>query len=388
MLFPPSRIFLGVIQETKFFLLVLLFLLIGFGLGFHMLSGGDVSHHRFGNLQRMLPDIMMMMLGEMGDTGDFLGLADPLDEDYSIFGKYPTHSPFPRPFPRRARTCTLSCVFKCEFCCWLPSRPCRAARAMLHLNATSLEGLKVCPNTEAPSHHPPLTLCAPSPPLFDSTFIALFHLFCPGNKMEFGVGAVLLMMFIIIFPIMLINMLVALLSDIFDRVQENMEEEWRAEQCRIIVEMEYYALRDRRGRLKGLGKSQRNKIFPSWIHLLTPDHMKNARQWRGRLNAISSRVGLEFKNVIGSIGISEMRVQLLNVSKEISSLQRSVERIQQQNGRTEENTEDGDGKQHADGNHSSRGAQDRGDDGWGGGWGGGGGGGGGRSPGRGPGRRP
>ena len=45
--------------------------------------------------------------------------------------------------------------------------------------------------------------------------------------MEFGVGAVLLMMFIIIFPIMLINMLVALLSDIFDRVQENMEEEWR-----------------------------------------------------------------------------------------------------------------------------------------------------------------
>ena len=119
--FSPSRIFLGVIQETKFFLLVLLFLLIGFGLGFHMLSGGDVSHHRFGNLQRMLPDIMMMMLGEMGDTGDFLGLADPLNEDYSVFGKYPrrpppthsTHSPFHSPFhasSRGARTCTLSCV--------------------------------------------------------------------------------------------------------------------------------------------------------------------------------------------------------------------------------------------------------------------------------------
>ena len=103
--FSPSRIFLGVIQETKFFLLVLLFLLIGFGLGFHMLSGGDVSHHRFGNLQRMLPDIMMMMLGEMGDTGDFLGLADPLNEDYSVFGKYP---PAPPPTPPTPLSTLLS----------------------------------------------------------------------------------------------------------------------------------------------------------------------------------------------------------------------------------------------------------------------------------------
>ena len=132
---PFVRIFIAVISETRQLLYLLGLILLGFGAAFFVLSGTVLSVERFGNLQRLVVNLIMMMLGELGDFHDFMRIDEGFEADVgkdSLIGRFYPNGRF-----------------------------------------------------------------------VDEGFI----------------GYLIFVIFIVIVPLVLINMLVALLSDIFDRVQ-------------------------------------------------------------------------------------------------------------------------------------------------------------------------
>jgi hypothetical protein len=61
--------------------------------------------------------------------------------------------------------------------------------------------------------------------------------------------------------VIMLNLLIALMTDIYGRVQRNVENEWLVERCKIILEVE--ALLPRY-------LTQSDSLFPRWLHVLQP----------------------------------------------------------------------------------------------------------------------
>ena len=97
-------------------------------------------------------------------------------------------------------------------------------------------------------------------------------------------------------------------------VQAKSEEEWRKEQAFIVLEMELF-----------LSKASRHdqKKFPQWIQVLVPEFIK-ARNWTGRLNAITSRVGEEIELSLDKLDIGGLRGEVNDIRTEIQSMHNAI----------------------------------------------------------------
>ena len=75
-----------------------------------------------------------------------------------------------------------------------------------------------------------------------------------------GLSVTLMVIFSLLATIMMLNVLIALLNDVYQRVSLNVEDEWYMERCRIIMEIE-----------NTLGsKGANERWFPKWLHVLEP----------------------------------------------------------------------------------------------------------------------
>ena len=90
-------------------------------------------------------------------------------------------------------------------------------------------------------------------------------------------------MFVLIVVVVLMNQLIALMGDSYDRVQENYTVQARISRARVILDMMDLYVRE-----------NDDRIFARWIHVLRPagDHEKSGKKgaWGGRLKAVKTAV--------------------------------------------------------------------------------------------------
>ena len=103
------------------------------------------------------------------------------------------------------------------------------------------------------------------------------------------VGKVMSGGFVFVVVTILMNQLIALMGDSYDRVQENYVVQARISRARVIVDM------------MDLYVAQEDKIvFARWIHVLRPSgaHARNGRKgWEGRLKAVKKAVSNAEKKI-------------------------------------------------------------------------------------------
>ena len=114
------------------------------------------------------------------------------------------------------------------------------------------------------------------------------------NSASPSLGVFLLVCYMLITPIILLNALIAIMGDSYDRVQANANAEWRCEQAKIVLELEQL-----------LYTKQRKDplMFPTWVHVLKPkpinegddEDASQQTQWLGRAGELKSFVRSELK---------------------------------------------------------------------------------------------
>ena len=85
----------------------------------------------------------------------------------------------------------------------------------------------------------------------------------------------------------MLNLLIAIMGDSYDKVQENAFLEYRRELARVIVEIEIMMTKKER---------RRRDYFPRWLHVLQPTTTGGARQrdrWIGRIREIKESVEVQ-----------------------------------------------------------------------------------------------
>lgn len=114
------------------------------------------------------------------------------------------------------------------------------------------------------------------------------------NSASPSLGVFLLVCYMLITPIILLNALIAIMGDSYDRVQTNANAEWRCEQAKIVLELEQL-----------LYTKQRKDplMFPTWVHVLKPkpidegddEDASQQTQWLGRAGELKRIVRSELK---------------------------------------------------------------------------------------------
>jgi hypothetical protein len=98
----------------------------------------------------------------------------------------------------------------------------------------------------------------------------------------------------LITPIILLNALIAIMGDSYDRVQANSNAEWRREQAKVVLELEQLLYTKQR---------KDPRMFPTWIHVLKPKPIDEGddadasqqTQWLGRAGELKTFVRSELK---------------------------------------------------------------------------------------------
>jgi len=80
-----------------------------------------------------------------------------------------------------------------------------------------------------------------------------------GSETQYVLGVIYLCSFTFFVSIVMLNLLIALMGDIYAGVQENVENEWLLERAKIILELEPF--------LSTADKASKEN-FPSWVHVL------------------------------------------------------------------------------------------------------------------------
>lgn len=114
----------------------------------------------------------------------------------------------------------------------------------------------------------------------------------PGTSFwEFFSTILLFIVFTAFINIIMLNLLIAIMSDIFDHVQESAQSEFLFARARIILEFEEM-VNFKSGSKK---KSSREELFPTWLQVLTPaDQLKKAQsdlpndKWTGRAQKVTN----------------------------------------------------------------------------------------------------
>ena len=114
-------------------------------------------------------------------------------------------------------------------------------------------------------------------------------------------GTIMSGAFVFVVVTVLMNQLIALMGDSYDRVQENYVVQARISRARVIVDMmDLYVAEDD------------DTVFARWIHVLRPAgaHARNGRDgWQGRLKAVKKAVATAEKRISDKL-TEEIRVRL------------------------------------------------------------------------------
>mmetsp|Transcript_6199 Transcript_6199/g.12871 ORF Transcript_6199/g.12871 Transcript_6199/m.12871 type:complete len:1433 (-) Transcript_6199:1267-5565(-) len=111
------------------------------------------------------------------------------------------------------------------------------------------------------------------------------------DKSRHIVISVLFVLFTLFINIIMLNLLIAIMGDIFDRIQENAKAEFIFARAQIIIEFE--------GALnflipQNIRKREEENWFPTWLQVLTPQQVDFSEyeedEWNGRLRAVLRRV--------------------------------------------------------------------------------------------------
>lgn len=107
---------------------------------------------------------------------------------------------------------------------------------------------------------------------------------------EYFSTALLFIVFTAFINIIMLNLLIAIMSDIFDRVQESAQSEFLFARARIILEFEDMLKAKKSG-------SKNEDVFPTWLQVLTPadEQKKNQSdspndEWSGRVQKVTSSI--------------------------------------------------------------------------------------------------
>ena len=115
-------------------------------------------------------------------------------------------------------------------------------------------------------------------------------------------------------PVVLLNLLIALMSDSYERIQDKADVEFQMLQAGIILNIEEF-----------LSEKEKNdpKKFPKWLHVLVPVGKGNGKgesgmAWQGVLNDIKDRIDAQEKQMQDEIEIVKTDVNV--VKTEVSAI--------------------------------------------------------------------
>ena len=100
-----------------------------------------------------------------------------------------------------------------------------------------------------------------------------------------GVTALLFISFTYFINIVMLNLLIAIMGDIFDKIQENAKAEFMLARAQVVLEFEEVL------RANGDMDAGNEVWFPTWLQVLVPtlEH-KDESDWAGRLRALKASI--------------------------------------------------------------------------------------------------
>ncbi|GMH77398.1 hypothetical protein TrST_g9186 [Triparma strigata] len=152
----------------------------------------------------------------------------------------------------------------------------------------------------------------------------------PGTSFwEFISTILLFIVFTAFINIIMLNLLIAIMSDIFDRVQESAQSEFLFARARIILEFEEMLKLNNKKREK-----KSSALFPTWLQVLTPaDHQKNAQsdlpsnEWSGRVQKVTNSIK-ELSNKMDE-NVENARETATKANEELKEQQEAIRKEQE-----------------------------------------------------------
>jgi len=161
--------------------------------------------------------------------------------------------------------------------------------------------------------------------------------------------------FMYLVNVVLLNLLIAIMGDIYDQIQENARAQFLFSKARLILEFEEVTKPD-----KNLSDRDLNEHFPVWLQILEPTKAKadnGIEIWTGRVRSLKlaiSRAAQQTTNIITSVhdmvsdifdmtklnsnevtevkeAVGELRMVLLQLLKENCHVKETLEAIRQEN---------------------------------------------------------
>ena len=131
---------------------------------------------------------------------------------------------------------------------------------------------------------------------------------------EPAIAYMLMICYTVFVSIIMLNLLIAFMTDVYDLIQRNVENEWMLERTKILLEIEPFlpaSLRDS------------PEYFPRWLHVLQPQESKKPEAIRNadlltQNLALEARV-MELSNAVAA-GQASLQQQLSSVEQRISTL--------------------------------------------------------------------
>ena len=150
------------------------------------------------------------------------------------------------------------------------------------------------------------------------------------NSASASLGVFLLVCYMLITPIILLNALIAIMGDSYERVILNVSAEWRCEQAKILLEFEQLLYPEQR---------KDPRMFPTWVHVLQPKAIgegngeaesQQQTQWAGRAGELKNFVRSELKESQAQLDVklekaqSQLDKQLKESEQELSKTVKSA----------------------------------------------------------------
>eukprot|EP00049_Salpingoeca_infusionum_P015675 m.306947 g.306947 ORF g.306947 m.306947 type:complete len:1444 (-) comp15929_c0_seq1:219-4550(-) len=117
----------------------------------------------------------------------------------------------------------------------------------------------------------------------------------------------------VVVPVVLLNLLIALMSDSYERIQDRADIEFQHLRARMVYKEERFMTNQQK---------QDPKLFPQWLHALVPKgsgvgHVSEF-QWQGVLNALKSRIrSLSHKTDTSRVVLAQ---QLNSIAQDVATL--------------------------------------------------------------------
>lgn len=125
--------------------------------------------------------------------------------------------------------------------------------------------------------------------------------------------------------IILLNILIAILSDSYERCQDRADIEFQFSRAKFILEMEHKYL----SILQTVGYLSAAQAYPEWLHVLVPQgkatgFTSGENQWQGMLNDIKVAMDKKVGQMEGEITVVD---RLDNQDQQIANLSYKMDQI-------------------------------------------------------------